>query len=1001
MEKFRINNDLSIFWSITEKDGSPYTLSDKTVRLFVTSPRGRMDVTSDITVQDNVICWLFRGSRQRYLGTYKITVEIQASPADRTIRKDIPEAFELVSSTQYEQTEIGRPEINEEGELTLATSLDIFQIKPIIPQVGPNRNWWVDGSDTGKSSVGLTAYEFAKEQGYQGTEAEYAAECLAVATLNEESRTATAAANEATQKSVEQHDYMSSYMEDEVIPNTIRANEAALAAELSTQKADTATSNANEAADRAGEAIESFGPTLAGKADLENGKIKTSQLPDYLLGQVMYGGLIYSDGTINTSANFRAKYGNVTSIVSADALKYKGSYFIVAGEAINATIIGVREVSTGDWIISTYDSWAKIDNSDAVTSVAGLVGNVNASALATVLADMNNANALARKSDLHNPYDDTAIKKSITDLQAKDKTTDAQLAEQGSKLTELSEENAQLRERIAEQDQFIEDLQNTKIDRENDDYYPKMAVGTADNLAGVDVVDSEFNFRRSGGGAITDGVARIETIKGNSVVWNQQYPTGWSKTAEGITSTSVNGKISAVGTTTTSYFRLEIFSSNIANHKYLFTLSGASSALEGKTFSLLNRGGESFSLVTNGFACLFYLNNATEAQRNIGIKNLQEGITLNENLVVNQHDLTQMFGAGNEPTTIEEFYQRIPMGVDMNAYNEGEIIHMDVQSIESVGVNQWDEEWELGGISGSGADLSLGDRIRSSYIGVLPNTEYNITLPSGQNATLFFFDNEKQVLSSAVYRNVFSTPANCRYVRFVYGSSANVVTTYNHDICINISDTSINGKYFPYIKRVEDLSVIRKYFPDGMKSAGSAHDEIRYNKASGKWEKVVRIGEVDLGALSWRLDSSGFFYGHIDGMAKPSAVVLSAIYSQYSKSISLSGYDSAPDKSISTSGSSASSYVYIKDTSNTDLASFKAAVNGVTLYYELAEPIVTELDEADQFKDLDYQVWNCGTEKALAEGKSSALAADITYGFNAVGLLKQIKAALQAAGIMA
>lgn len=154
MEKFRISNDLYIFWSITNKDGSPYTLSDKTVRLFVTHPRGRMDVTSDITVQDNVICWLFRGSRQRYLGTYKITVEIQASPADRTIRKDIPEAFELVSSTQYEQTEIGRPDINEAGELTLATSLDIFQIKPIIPQVGPNGNWWVDGVDTGNPTRG-------------------------------------------------------------------------------------------------------------------------------------------------------------------------------------------------------------------------------------------------------------------------------------------------------------------------------------------------------------------------------------------------------------------------------------------------------------------------------------------------------------------------------------------------------------------------------------------------------------------------------------------------------------------------------------------------------------------------------------------------------------------------------------------------------------------------------------------------------------------------------
>lgn len=249
MEKFRINNDLSIFWSITEKDGSPYTLSDKTVRLYVTSPRGRMDVTSDITVQDNVICWLFRGSRQRYLGTYKITVEIQASPADRTIRKDIPEAFELVSSTQYEQTEIGRPDINEEGELTLATSLDIFQIKPIIPQVGPNRNWWVDGADTGKSSVGLTAYEFAKEQGYEGTEEEYAAECLAVPVLNEESRTATAEAIQTTKNSIAQQEEVNSYMSETVNPAVTSARNAAAEATEAASAAFKAAKDAQTAID--------------------------------------------------------------------------------------------------------------------------------------------------------------------------------------------------------------------------------------------------------------------------------------------------------------------------------------------------------------------------------------------------------------------------------------------------------------------------------------------------------------------------------------------------------------------------------------------------------------------------------------------------------------------------------------------------------------------------------------------------------------------------------
>lgn len=43
-------------------------------------------------------------------------------------------------------------------------------------------------------------------------------------------------------------------------------------------------------------------------------------------------------------------------------------------------------------------------------------------------------------------------------------------------------------------------------------------------------------------------------------------------------------------------------------------------------------------------------------------------------------DLTQMFGAGNEPSSVEEFYQRIKgIPVDIYAYNEGEWIEWDTE----------------------------------------------------------------------------------------------------------------------------------------------------------------------------------------------------------------------------------------------------------------------------------------------------------------------------------
>ena len=488
MEKFRIGNDLTVFWAILDDDSQPYDLSGRTVKIFLTHPRGRMEITQDVNIQGNVISWLFRGRQQRYLGVYKLTVEIFSSPTTRVLRRDIDQAFSLVSATLYVEESNGRPEINETGKLTLSTILEVYQIMPIVPNVGPNGNWWVDGVDTGKPSTGMSAYEFAKENGYTGTDEEYAAECAAVPTLNEESRVATAAASEAADNadraageasrsatvansasatatnaavaantaaeaaktaaelSIDQIEAVGQYIGNEVSPAAEAAKQAATkainAAEAAnnaagsingaTDNANTAAEAANAAATRAERAIEEFGPAIANKADLENGKIIASQLPDYILGQVMFGGLIYPDGTISPSANFIAKYGNDTNISASEASKYNGVYFIVTGEVVDMILAGVSQVSTGDWIISVGNSWKKVDNSDAVTSVAGLVGNVYASSLAAALSDITDSNSLARKTDLPKKlselendieigggggsYDDSEIKEILSEI---------------------------------------------------------------------------------------------------------------------------------------------------------------------------------------------------------------------------------------------------------------------------------------------------------------------------------------------------------------------------------------------------------------------------------------------------------------------------------------------------------------------------------------------------------------------------------------------------------
>ena len=353
-----------------------------------------------------------------------------------------------------------------------------------------------------------------------------------------------------------------------------------------------------------------------------------------------------------------------------------------------------------------------------------------------------------------------------------------------------------------------------------------------------------------------------------------------------------------------------------------------------------------------------------------------------------------MFGAGNEPTTIEEFYARIPMGVDLNAYNEGEVIHMDVQSIVSVGRNAFNGDYELGGIGNSGNNSVEPDNVRTDYLEVIGGATYFIGFTDPKSyIKVFAYDKEKAYIGVVADIGLvtlvkhFTLPSNAFYVRYRIYKTDGITLDNVPNVMFGIYVDNYNIE--PYREISEDLSIVAKYFPQGMKSAGTAHDEIRYNKQSGKWEKVVRIGEVDLGSLTFTYAAA------FDGFYSSETNSLWGGYPNFlcSKYAYKGSYKGVGDKEC---GYIYDRELFIKDSAYTDAASFKAAMAGVILYYELAEPIVTELDEADQFKDLDYQVWNCGTEKAIVEGKSAPLAADITYGFNAIGKIKELESLVAA-----
>ena len=355
------------------------------------------------------------------------------------------------------------------------------------------------------------------------------------------------------------------------------------------------------------------------------------------------------------------------------------------------------------------------------------------------------------------------------------------------------------------------------------------------------------------------------------------------------------------------------------------------------------------------------------------------------------YNLTKMFTAGNEPTTIDEFYQRIPVGMDLTAYNAGEIVDGKYGAIKTTALNQWDEQWEKGYYDGStGLPVNADVIIRSkNYNRILPNTKYFCKSPDyiGYDARIFFYTQAKEFIKAVSFHNTeITTPSDAYYFHLKFGSFSNNATTYNNDICINLSwdeYTSLNGTYQPYMPFVRNLGWISKYFPDGMKQAGNIRDEIRFNSTTHKWEAVQNVGVVDLGSLSWDINKVEQVYMAQANNLASTDNILSELFEAVSRKTTLAAMENRQVKTHS----SKPNYLYCKNTAYTDVATFQSAMQGVMLNYELATPIITEIIEN---VNLDYDCSDYGTEELIPNGESAPLVADIVYQPNALATIKQV-----------
>lgn len=439
----------------------------------------------------------------------------------------------------------------------------------------------------------------------------------------------------------------------------------------------------------------------------------------------------------------------------------------------------------------------------------------------------------------------------------------------------------------------------------------------------------------------------VKSIGGRNLVFNQIVnPNNFrpSYTVNGVTITRVDGyKFVANGTATggDAYFSDSFVP--IKGHVYLEKSCPKGGSAE--TYRSYITGSGVVMDTNYGSGVIAPIN--VDARVYIVPLMVKSGATVNNLVVYPQiYDLTAMFGSGNEPTSVEEFEKMFP--AEYYPYNAGEIVSAGTESIVEQGRNLWDEVWKVGTISSSSGNNEGSTAViySENYIPIIPNSTYIFVYVGSakfENVKTRFYDHSKKYIGyndnngQTVYPNKsFITPSNAFYVRFTlppdYGN------VYKTDIAL-IAGSS--GAYTPYHRNVYPIPEAIRNLPGYGWSAGTARNYVDYENK----RYVQCVGSVDLGTLTWKNGESVSFETHeLNGqkLTKSYGIAPNFVCPKYSTKTQNAMWGKTSITGI-TANANVDGYVYVNDTSYTDVTAFKQAMQGVILYYELANPIVTDI----------------------------------------------------------
>lgn len=538
---------------------------------------------------------------------------------------------------------------------------------------------------------------------------------------------------------------------------------------------------------------------------------------------------------------------------------------------------------------------------------------------------------------------------------------------------------------------------------QKDGYYGSLTAGAAENLVGRGSVPAEIAFRTSGGDQdLGTGTAQITKILGRTEAFNQLVRNGnFADTSIWDTQYSAALTVNSnVGTLTLNaqYGAIKQTSPLVAGHAYLFAVTyktATSRFILGigqynsvgsrKTLTATADGAwHTDSIVWSGTDTAIitgdkdiFVGNRDESSGSIDLKNI---------ILV---DLT-LEGLGL--TTADQFRALHPL--PYYNYNAGVLKNNAATGLETVGFNQWDEEWEVGSI-----DVTTGEKIGAfgwirskNFIPCIPNTTYYFKHPLYSFGIRWYDAAQNYIgyVPSSQSSAANTSPSNCAFMLITMQG-----TTYNHDICINLSWSGYrNGEYEPYEKHTLalPLNAIACHDEDdnavvvnGLDGVGNVYDEAVVE--NGMVTKIIkRFAEVDLGDLEWSYSDSVFNAEISDAKMGTFDTAGNGVCSKYLNE----SWANMSDKTFSLFFAYQSG-INIKDTAYSDAAAFKTAMAGVKFRYELATPITLTVDEPFA---ASYYVNDFGTEARLpqdtADDPQAPFCAEIQYAMNATDTLRRL-----------